>query len=52
MKTMLIYLGCIFYTLYVYTVLLMPRRILDLIPPKILEFPMDNWLARRFFKIN
>jgi len=52
MKTMLIYLGCIFYTLYVYTVLLVPRGILNLIPAKVLAFPAENWLSRKFFKLN
>lgn len=52
MKTMLIYLGCIFYTLYIYTVLFMPRGVMAMIPAKVLAFPAENWLSRRFFKIN
>jgi hypothetical protein len=49
---MLVYLGCIFYTLYIYTVLFIPSCILELISAKVLAFPMDNRLSRRFFKLD
>jgi hypothetical protein len=52
MKTMLVYLGCIFYTLYFYTVLFMPNRILELIPAKIIAFPMENRFTYWFFKLD
>ncbi len=52
MKTMLVYLGCTFYTLYIYTVLFTPRGVLKMIPPKILAFPFDNRFTHWFFKLN
>jgi hypothetical protein len=52
MKTMLIYLGCIFYTLYIYTVLFMPRNLLEIIPRKAIAFPIDNVFTHWFFKLD
>ena len=52
MKTMLVYLGCIFYTLYIYTVLFMPRSLLEMIPAKVLAFPIENRFTYWFFKLD
>jgi hypothetical protein len=49
---MLVYLGCIFYTLYVYTVLFLPYSLLVFIPARVLAFPMENRLTRKFFKLD
>jgi hypothetical protein len=52
MKTMLVYFGCIFYTLYFYAILFIPRHILELIPIIIVNFPMENRFTYWFFKLN